>query len=153
MDTRGIVERLQMTPRELAKWREERRRNERAGREAGPKIDIEKLLDSRGKRYWRMQSGDIIQQLGGRRQRIRGNKKGTPDYLVFVESCIGVCNASSSGEWCSQHTHILWLETKCLSGKPSKEQLEFQQKAEALGDTYLICRSAEELGKWLDSNL
>lgn len=139
-------ERLKMTPRELAKWRAERRRNERAGREAGPKADIIKLLEERGVRFFRMQSGDIMgKNKQGRTFRVQGNVAGTPDILVlglktldnYIDGAIPI-----------------WLEIKrSKGGKPSPEQLEFQQHAEALGESYLICRSAEELGKWLDSNL
>ena len=57
-----------------------RRAASKATREAGPKAEIIKLLEERGIRYWRMQSGDIVQQLGGRRQRIQGNAKGTPEF-------------------------------------------------------------------------
>lgn len=137
-----------MTPRELSKWRAERRRNERAGREAGPKAAIIKLLEERGIRFWRMNSGDTILKTGNRRARkIKGNVAGTPDLMIVLDG--GFAHGALP-----IFKQIVWCEVKrSEGGKTSKEQVEFQAKAESLGETYLICRSAEELGKWLGDNL
>lgn len=141
-----------MTPRELAKWRAERRRNERAGREAGPKSDIIKLLEERGVRFFRMNSGNIHIRKG---HHLNLNRPGTPDILCLlktelIQMRLNEPKGCGTGFTFSQP---VWIEVKKSDGVSSKEQLEFQQQAEALGESYLICRSAEELGKWLDSNL
>jgi hypothetical protein len=109
-------------------------------REAGPKAEIIKLLKDRGIRFFRLNSGSIHIRQGNH---VNLNAVGTPDILCLFHY--------GGKEWVSESAGILWLEVKrAEKGKQSKEQIEFQKQAEALGEAYLICRSAEELAKWLD---
>ena len=131
-----------------------RRAASKATREAGPKAEIIKLLEERGIRYFRLNSFDIIgPNKQGRQRRIRGNSRGTPDLQCLIGITKGCKKNPYDGPWCLHKPHVLWIEVKKSDGKPSKEQVEFQAKCEALGETYLICRSAAELEAWLDQNI
>ena len=121
-----------------------RRAASKSTREAGPKSDIIKLLEARGIRTFRLNSFDAVYRNNGKKYRIMGNKKGTPDLQAIIHWDI---DNDHTG------TMIFWIEVKKSDGKPSKEQVEFQAKAEALGETYLLARSAEEVEKWLKENL
>ena len=119
-----------------------RRAASKSTREAGPKAEIINLLEAKGIRPFRMQSGSSHVARGNH---ITLNKKGTPD-IVF---------------WYPWHRtdnppklfFIVWCEVKKTDGKPSKEQVAFKEQAEALGETYLLARSAGDVEKWLKENL
>ncbi len=121
-----------------------RRAASRQTREAGPKAEILKLLESKGVRNFRMQSGDIVVQVGARRRRIAGNKPGTPDILVFYSS-------NEIGK-SMKPKNTLWVEVKKSDTAQSPEQIEFQAKAEANGEVYLLARSAQDVDDWLERN-
>jgi hypothetical protein len=120
------------------KRRSKRRADSKATREAGPKAEIIKLLESKGIRFFRMQSGSILVKRG---RKIALNPIGTPDILCLLNTVM------ESG-------NILWLEIKRTEGgKPSKEQVAFQKQVESLGEIYLLARSAEYVKAWLDANI
>ena len=120
-----------------------RRAASKAGREAGPKSDIIKLLEERGIRWFRLQSGDIVGRAGGKGKawKVKGCKSGTPDLL-----CLVFMNEKF-------YSIPLWIEIKNSHGEQSPEQVEFQRQAEDFHERYLLARSAEDVSKWLQENL
>jgi hypothetical protein len=107
-------------------------------REAGPKKEILDLLVAKKIRHFRMNSGHIHIRKGNH---VKMNPNGTPDIQVIIP-CVG-----------SHFSRIFWIEVKKSDGKPSPEQIEFHREAEALGEKYLLARSAAEVEKWLTENI
>jgi hypothetical protein len=125
-----------MTDREFAKWRAERRRQEKEAREAGPKKAIMDYMASRGILRFRMPSGDIVVQVGARKRRIMGNEPGTADILAFVNL---------------PEIMPLWIECKKSDGVQNSDQKSFQERVEKKGHSYIIARSVADVEKWLES--
>ncbi len=128
------------------KRRSKRLAESKATREAGPKAEIIKLLESKDIRHFRMQSGDIVVQVGARKRRIMGNGAGTPDILCLIRRWVGKWGAENH----DQIIMPLWIEVKKSDGNPSDEQISFQKTADLAGESYLIARSVEDVANWLN---
>lgn len=57
-----------------------------------------------------------------------GAFKGIPDRIVILP-----------------HGVTLWIEVKTMTGKLSKDQIEFQKKCEQFGHKYIVVRSLEDI--------
>ena len=96
--------------------------------------------ESQGKWLWlRLNAGQFPTQSG---RWARGCRKGTADLLVLV----GFYGSGMA----TGHCRTIFLETKSIRGKQTKEQKEFQVKAEVQGCEYYVIRSIEELQEAID---
>ena len=88
------------------------------------------LLENSGKLvYQRNNTGAVVTREFGRKARfLRFGKKGASDILIF---CPG--------------GRTLHVEVKSDVGKMSFEQMEYEHKITALGHTYYLIRSLDEL--------
>jgi hypothetical protein len=91
--------------------------------ESKTKKEITDALTKMNIRWFRMQSGMV--KRGS--HYIHLNKTGTPDLLIL------------------RGGHALWVELKAPGEKQSAEQVEFQSRAECLGERYITAISLAEV--------
>ena len=78
--------------------------------------------------HWlRLNAGDMYQTAGGKTWKVSLQEKGTADYLVLYAG------------------RVIWLELKGDKGSQSRDQILFQNKAEALGHEYRVIRDLDEV--------
>lgn len=110
------------------------------------KLRIKKLLDKLGIDSWRMQAG-------GYRGRTRGLPKGTPDILSApILSLAQNANVFANVSGTAWFPVYLWIETKTVAGKPTKEQLEFAEDKQRKGHFWIVARSEDDVLNWLKEN-
>lgn len=83
------------------------------------------------KRVWavRLNSGGaMVQGHGGKGQFIRFGAPGMPDILAR-----------------GKRGSVVWIEVKSATGRQSDNQREWQRRAEAHGDTYILARSLDDV--------
>ena len=97
--------------------------------------------------YNRLNAGDFIEARGESRRRIKGVKKGRPDFEVFQAvkyelfhdgQAFGLCKSRSA-------CRVTFLEIKSSKGKQSPEQIAFEQEAKKMNCRYFVVRDADEL--------
>ncbi len=99
--------------------------------------------------FHRLNAGDFIVVEGESRRRIKGQGKGTADYLVIQPATIQFKHFT---ELSPEH-HIVratYVEIKSETGRTTKEQDEFAEKVRQKHCKYFIVRSIEELEEALD---
>lgn len=92
--------------------------------EGAIKAAVMDYLKKSGRFYMRMQSGKV-KVMGGWMYLCPA---GTADVLTFAPD--GRC---------------MWIELKQLKGEQRKAQVEFQEKVTAIGHSYVVARSVEDV--------
>ncbi len=76
---------------------------------------------------FRMNTGQMVQERGGRKRVIKFGVIGMADVLAFPDA------------------RVLWIETKTRTGKQSPFQRSFQAQVERAGHRYIVARSIEDV--------
>lgn len=96
--------------------------------------------------FLRLNSGDFIEVRGATRRRVKGCPKGTADFIVLQANLVNAYPTHVYINCC----RTVFLELKSDTGKQTKEQKEFQERAEDHVASYHIIRSLEDLQEILN---
>lgn len=97
------------------------------------------LLELRGWVVYRVNSGALPLESGGKRRYVRFGTPGMADLLALRE---GLCREPA----------VLWVETKGPTGTQRASQRAFEKQVKACGCNYLLVRDLRELEAFLEAN-
>jgi hypothetical protein len=108
---------------------------------------VEDLLKAERIRYIRTNAGDRFGSTNGRKWRIRGHAKGTPDFLLlpFVYTHLDPPHPLT-------RKAVVWCEVKAPGKSPTAEQLQFADAARNDGETWLCVDDVAKLQAWIKEN-
>ena len=93
--------------------------------------EIANYLTLRKAWYWRQNVGTLV---GASGRPVRFGQKGTPDFYARSRPRRGESPA-----------RVVWIEAKTEDGRQTKEQKEFERRAIAHGDVYILARCIEDV--------